>query len=539
MHEIQVSRIPQNLPALIADYLQDKPVLRNFHEGVSTVPKLLNRMAQRSLPQAQRAILVDALNRQYTSGTDTVIQQQIDCLLNENTVTVTTGHQLGLATGPLFLIYKILSTAALAKKLNAIQRERKVVPVFWLASEDHDIEEIDHVNINGKKIAWQTGQSGPVGRLATEGIANAIDEILGALIPSPLTNEITGVIRSLDSETNYGKAFRAMICQLTNPLGVVVLDADDKELKRSFSAQMKKELEEQVIETCVKETNQQLTELSYSPQVNPRPINLFLLSDQARHRLTREADGRYIEVNGPREFSSSEITRLLEEHPDQFSPNVLLRPVYQEFILPNIATFGGPGELSYWLQLRSTFRAMDVPFPILMLRNSFLLIHPKSTQRMSKLGLSTTDLFRKRHDLERQLAAAAGPIDLDLEREQLISLYSTIAAKASEVDITLDTAAKAEGQKHLTALDQFEKRILRAAKQKEEQRITQLNKLLDELFPNEGPQERHDNYFDHCARAGRWLIPELLNACDPFDTSVSVLFLQDGKTAAAQATTEE
>lgn len=539
MHENRLTAVPAILPALISDYLDGKQALREFHEGIPSEQLLLSRLSNRHFSGDSRSTLTAVLRCQY-QGVDpkSPVIDQISALAAANSVTVTTGHQLCLATGPLYVIYKALSVIALARRLNQIQSEVHVVPVFWMATEDHDVAEIDHVRIQGQDIRWETAGTGATGRLSTDGLKEMYQLVLSQLGPSEIAEELADLFDSIVNAPDYATSFRKLLHELFGDFGLVVVDGDDRQLKKQFAPILREEIRNQIVASSVTETTDKLLKLGYSSQANPRPVNLFFLLENQRIRIDRKGDNEFVLVDGQRTFTSKEIETILNETPETFSPNVLLRPVYQEFLLPNIATIGGPGELAYWLQLRGLFQNLNVPFPLLVLRDSFLLVHPRAAQRLDKLGFEPTDLLLPRHELERRLAAAAGPIELEDEKQELAELFARIAQKAREIDPTLEPAAGAEAQKQLASLDHFSKRMLKAARQKEDQRISQLHKLLDEVFPDGTPQERVENYFDHCARIGRWLIPELLDCCNPLDHSLNVLRLTPSDRA-DQATTEE
>jgi bacillithiol synthase len=527
MQETPTEFIPLRLPLLVSDYLMNHPALREFHSGVPDISSLCEAHAKRKLDAVSRTVLVNALHKQYEGiALSEKTKGNIDKLLLADTSTVTTGHQLCLATGPLYVIYKIASAVALASRLNAEVKSGAVVPVFWFASEDHDVEEINHVWIGKEKHVWNAPLRHPVGTLSTEGLRETYTGLCELLQPSALREEISAILMaSVTDSATYAHAFRRLIHALFGSEGLVIIDASYASLKQLFVPVMTRELREGIAQQVVTSTNEKLVAAGYSTQVNPRSVNLFTLSSKERLRLDRNEEGMITEVGGIRSGTAEEWVKHCEQSPESFSPNVLLRPVYQETILPNIAMIGGPGEIAYWLQLSELFRSLDVPFPALVLRDSFLLLQPKHRQRFDKLGLTVPDILKSRIELEKHFADLAGMTDVEAEKEVIRQLFESLSKKAAAIDPTLEAAALAEGQRQQEALNGFSKRMTKAAKAKESQRIEQMHKLFDELLPDDGPQERHDNYFDHAAKAGRWFHRELIAACDPLDTRMKVITL--------------
>jgi uncharacterized protein YllA (UPF0747 family) len=215
------------------------------------------------------------------------------------------------------------------------------------------------------------------------------------------------------------------------------------------------------------------------------------LSDQYRARIEKK-DEVWSTVDGLHQWSKTSIENELDEHPENFSPNVLLRPLYQETILPNIAYVGGPGELAYWLQLRSTFEAFNVMMPALVLRDSAILLSAGGARRLAKLGLSNNDILRDKSQLI-DLLVGKDKEEFQEERLQVQKVYDQIAAHVTRIDPTLKAAAMAELQRVLSGIDQLASKAWKAEKMKQEQKFSTLDKLWEELYPNGQWQERSEN----------------------------------------------
>ena len=356
--------------SLINDYLEQKSNLKPLYNRFPSLENFGAQVQEKKASYAyeSRKILVSVLKQQYSKISITSItQQNIELLLNSNTYTITTGHQLNLFTGPLYFLYKIISTINLTKELQAKYPNYNFVPIYWMATEDHDFEEINSFNFKGRKFNWNTATSGAVGRLSTEGLDHFFEVYANELGTSANAISLKKLFESayLQHKT-LTEATRYIVNELFGESGLVILDADNQNLKRLFTPYMKEELVFQISHKKVLETTEKLKE--YTIQVNPREINLFYLEDNIRERILFE-NGKYKVNNTKIVFTKSEILELLENHPEKFSPNVILRPLYQEVILPNLGYVGGGGEIAYWLELNSFFDAVKVTFPILLLRN--------------------------------------------------------------------------------------------------------------------------------------------------------------------------
>ena len=357
--------------SLIVDYLDQKSSLNSLYNRFPTIENFEAQITEKeaNYNQENRKLLVAVLQKQNQNSTiSEATQNNILALAQANTYTITTGHQLNLFSGPLYFLYKIISTINLAYELKAKYPQSNFVPIYWMATEDHDFEEINYFNFKGKKFRWNKESSGPVGRLSTEGL-DAVFEVFAQELGSGSNAE---KIKELFRKSYLGhatltEATRFLANELFGQYGLVILDADSTELKRTLIPYIKDELENQTSFKTVQKSIEKLE--NYSVQVNPREINLFYIEDNLRERIIFEED-KYFVNNTKISFSKDQILSELENHPEKFSPNVIMRPLYQEIILPNLCYIGGGGEIAYWLELKAFFEAVNITFPILLVRNS-------------------------------------------------------------------------------------------------------------------------------------------------------------------------
>lgn len=412
---------------LILDYLaQDKSVEFLYHR-FPTLDNFGEQIQEKTnnFPHENRKILVDSIKKQYKNlNISEATLQHVKNLERQNTFTITTGHQLNLFTGPLYFLYKIISTINLCKTLKHRYPENHFVPVYWMATEDHDFDEINFFNFKYKKVVWNRKSGGAVGELINEGLDKVFETFSNELVTSPNAEKLKTLFKEAYlNHSNLADATRFVANELFGEYGLVILDANDKPLKQLFESYIKKELFENSCSTAVAKTNaaiNTLTGKNYKLQVNPREINLFYLQKDSRERII-EKDGMFYINNSGKQFSKTQLEAEVDNHPERFSPNVLMRPLYQEVILPNLCYIGGGGELAYWLQLKSYFDEMKVTFPTLLLRNSAVLAKSKHLEKIKKLNLIFEDLFLPKNELENKVTKQVSEISIDLspQRNQL------------------------------------------------------------------------------------------------------------------------
>jgi bacillithiol synthase len=500
----------------IADYLCQDEALKPFHNHFPTLEAFEVQIKEKNFEAVQRETLHKALQEQYISisSINTKVQQHIDLLLQPNTYTVTTGHQLNIFTGPLYFVYKIVTAINTCKQLQEKYPDYNFVPVYWMATEDHDFAEINHFNLFGKKYTWQSEQKGAVGRFSTKDMETLLAELPEAY---PIFEE------AYKNSKTLADATRAITHTLFGDYGLISIDGDHAELKKALTPVVDKELTEQHSNKLVEEANSQLENLGYKPQVYSREINLFYLTDGARERIVQE-DGKYNVLNTELNFTLQEIQQEAKQHPERFSPNVILRPLYEELILPNLAYIGGGAEVAYWFQLKKIFAAYDVAFPILMLRNSALYISRGNANRMHKLGLKPEELFQDYQELKKHLSGQIHDeeINLEAQRKAVAAAFAEVENLAKEIDPTLVKAVGAEEQKAHNALQMLEKKISKARDSKHEQTFKQLENLKDKLFPNGSLQERQDNLLSYQTNNPDF-IPALIDAFEPLEFKFTIL----------------
>ncbi len=486
---------------IILDYVNNSVNLTDFYNLKPEIASYKTMMEQKNYNNSFRPILVDELNKQYVAANiklnkSPLVEGNIVSLLNPNTYTVTTGHQLCLYTGPLYFIYKILSTIKWCEELRLAYPDKNFVPVFWMASEDHDFEEVNHLFINGTKHTWDIdSKQQPVGRLSLDNFGKFADQIIGLATNDFAKNQLEEWNNCYTTSANLSEATRKLAHLLFADKGLVVLDADTKGLKNLFIPIIKKDVIEQSNFSVLTETNNQLRK-KYKTQVNGREINFFYLSDEGRKLIKRDGENYLVEGTSL-SFTTQEIEADININPDKYSPNVIMRPVYQELILPNLSYIGGPGEIAYWLQLKSVFENNNITFPILTLRSFVLLMNERHKNQLERIGLNAADLFKDNITVERKLVALnqdGGQVKLIDEiannMQQLIDIAMKTDNKIGSELITCKTdwLHKLEHQQRILDKKQREKIAHQYAK---------YTSIKDDYFSSGTMQERISNVLSY------------------------------------------
>ncbi len=497
------------------DYINKKEELAPFYNAFPTVQNFKNALESRQFKDENRSVLVEVLEEQY-QGLDinSAVSQNIESLADSKTFTITTGHQLNIFTGPIYFIYKIVTVINACKTLKQAYPDYNFVPVYWMASEDHDFEEINHFFFEGKKYVWETDQTGAVGHFDPSGLKEIANKL-------PKGTEFFKEAYSQKSLTDAGRAY---VNHLFGEKGLVVIDADHDRLKDLFNPVIEDDLFTHSSEERVAKTSSLLNDLGYKTQVHARQINFFYLDKGVRERI-KKTDSGFQVVDTDITFSDGEIRKLIQEHPERFSPNVILRPLYQETILPNLAYVGGPSEVVYWLQLKDVFDHFKTAFPLLMPRNFALVVPKAASTKWEKSGLSQRDLFLSTEKaFEKWVKSNCDhEITYTAELNKLKELKNSLKNKAAEVDSTLLQHIEALHTSFSKRIEKAEKKLVRAEKRLHEDRRKQIESVKEVLFPGGSLQERKDNFLNFYLHDPEF-VNKLLNTFDAFDYRMYLLF---------------
>ncbi|WP_235298989.1 bacillithiol biosynthesis cysteine-adding enzyme BshC [Portibacter marinus] len=498
---------------------------KDFLELPFSLEAFEKKIDQRKQFPVDRKTLVEVIKEQYKkAGIDHPPTDNIELLKKEDTFTVITAHQPSLLTGPLYYIYKIVSVINLAEKLNQTYKEN-IIPVFIIGSEDHDFEEVNHLNLFGKEIVWENEQGGAVGRMDTKSLDPVLERVYEILGSSNFADELRKIIStSFDGIENYNQAVFRMVHQLFKSYDLVLIVTDHKMLKSQFIPFIKREIFERPSQDLIVATQNKLEALDLKGQAHARAINFFYLQEGRRDRIELEGD-KFVVLDTDLTFTEDELREEIENHPERFSPNVVMRPVYQEVILPNLAYLGGGGEIAYWTERKSQFEAFNVSFPILVRRNSVLWIGKGEQKQMEKYGIGLNELFLTEDDWIRSFVKANASAELEFSEEfsHFQKAYDLLSSKAKPIDPNLAKSIEASGVKAFKSFEQLSSRLIRTEKDRHENDLNKIRKLHDKIFPSGGLQERKDNFIPYYLKHGGEFIKSLKSALDPFNPNFVVI----------------
>lgn len=467
----------------LKDYFETNKLdhLRSCKPDLSEIPDTIHN--KKSFSNEKRLQLVSSLSSQYSqAGIDinnSIVGKQVKLLVKKNTFTITTGQQIHIGLGPLYVIYKILDVLGISKELSARHKEYNFVPVFWMASEDHDLEEIQNVNVFGKEFTWETNQSGAVGRMNTAGITDLFLDIQEEFRFTESQSEFIEVCKkAYGSQQTLSSAFREIVHYYFKDEGLVILDGDDLGIKNSFMPVMQDELFHKNAE-ALRTGTANLESGGHKRQLLVRECNVFRLSEGAREKI----------VGNPIQQV------LIAEDALQLSPNAALRPLYQEWVLPNLLYVGGGAEVRYWMQLKGLFDNYNMPMPIVSLRSSYIIIPKKNADHIIDLEL----MFNSEVEIGTRLNE-----DLDKKMKRINDSFHQVISsldKYSElVSAELPGFSLAGKVTKITPKLQELETLTKSRLSKDVDQNNALNKVLKlkrKYFDSQDIQERKDHVIEH------------------------------------------
>lgn len=527
IHKLDFSKV-NALSKRDITYQNSTQKFREFLNFLPDLDGLKKAMEERNKFPVDRHLLINTLKAQYKQIKATDAQMHnLEKLGKENTYTIITAHQPALLTGPLYYIYKIFSAINLSEKLKSTYPDFDFVPVFINGSEDHDFDEIKSLHLFHKIITWQHKEGGPTGRFDLYGLQEVINEVASVLGENNHSVKMLSTFREcLQQSSNYNEFVFRLINQLFEQYGLIVANMDDASLKQAFVPVMKEELLSGISEKLIKPTQEKIAQLGFHSQAFSREINLFYMKDGLRERIIK--DGKLFRINNTTlTFSEVEILNELNIHPERFSPNVVMRPLYEEYIFPNIAYIGGGGELAYWLERKEQFKHFNVFFPALIRRDSVLILHKPQADNLNKFNFAIDDIFLTEEQIINKYLTENVDVEINLstQHESLNKIFDSIKILANKVDKSLIDYVGAEHLKTNKLLEQIESRIKRSVKKNEEVSLNQLKNLKTKLFPENGLQERHDNFLQLYNSMGDEFFTILKENLDPLDKNFKVLVL--------------
>ncbi len=526
---LRFTEIPRT-SKLFTDFLYDYEKVSRFYPNFGREVSPLAEHAKVVGAQTfDRDRVADALTRiNQRAGSPELTFKHIELLRKPGSVAIVTGQQAGLFTGPLYTIHKALTVI----KLAACMREQGIdaVPVFWIASEDHDYEEVKWTRLIDAEGHVRTIEYTPenhpaeipVGKVTLDGgISKSIDEFLSYLPHSEFLTEIEKALReSYAAGTGFAVAFSKLMARIFKDYGVVLLDPSDEGLKQVAAPLYAQAIEKttEIAEALV-ERSQALVSAGYHAQVNvsEEMAPLFIIDDGRRVAMTQR-DGRFFVKGSDKSFGGDELAALALRCPNCFSPNVTLRPVVQDYLLPTAAYIGGPAELAYFAQLRAVYDVLERPAPCVLPRASFTIVEGRHQKTMEKYDLQLSDFFEGLHPAITKVVETSVDRNTAQAFEETEKLFNEQLNKLEEAlgkaDATLADSLKKSREKILYQIEHLRTRFIHASARREETTFRQVERAYTTLMPNKNFQERELNAFYFLARYGQSLIDDLYQAAD-------------------------
>lgn len=457
-------------------------------------------------------------------------EKNIRALRNDDTVAIITGQQLGILGGPLYTIYKTITAIKLANKLNEQYSKYHFVPIFWLEADDHDFDEVRRISIISdgnsiKEIRYDDSleeevNRGPIGKLKfNEGINNFISEFENTLIKTEFTPLILKLIKkSYKSGNTFLDGFKEILFEFFDESGLIIFDPSDAEVKKLLSPVFKHEIENFRSNSIKLVQSSARLEEVYHAQVKLRPINLFYSHEGGRYAIEPTDDGNYKLKNKRLKFSHEEIINKVETSPWMFSPNVLLRPICQDYLLPAAFYIGGPSEISYFAQLKPLYNSFKVEPSIIYPRVSATILEKNISSIISKYEISFMDLIINRENIAEKIISKISTLSVDelfaRVEGSISNLLHELKLEVNEIEQTLNESGNKAEQRIISYLNEYKNKVNEAQRRKYDTVIRQVNKTVVTLFPNNELQERELNFFNFANKYGLSVLKKLIDELD-------------------------
>jgi bacillithiol biosynthesis cysteine-adding enzyme BshC len=543
VERLPFGRVPHQ-SRLFLEYLADPAALRRFYPEAVRFHFELSDRRRRVLDAhtTDRDALCDSLAASNARwGASAATLANVERLRSAESVAVVTGQQTGLFTGPLYTLYKALSAVKLAACLTA--RGTDAVPVFWMATEDHDWEEVrsaQFIACDGRLAevsvpAGLHGEGEPVGGVMLDaGIEEATRRLFDLVPSSEFLPELERLVRdSYAPGRTCGEAFARMLAALTGEYGLVLLDPTDAALKR-LAAPLYSEAARRGAEiaAATDARSRELVAAGYHAQVHTSPDSfpLFLIDEGgARRALTRTGEGRYRAKGTGHEWTAEGLAALALEEPGRFSPNVTLRAVVQDYLLPTVAYFGGAAEVAYFAQTAESYRVLGRPATPILHRASLTVVERRTGRTLERYGLRLEDFFGGldpviarvvEEHLGTEVAGALAETDAAVARA-----LDELRAKLGDFDPTLAGALDGGRRKIVHQLEGLRARFHRAQMQRDRAILRQLERAATALYPEKSLQERHVNVASLLARHGRYFVAWVHDAIDLSTNDHQIVYL--------------
>ncbi len=491
-------------PLLIRDYLKGKDDLSFLFESEMSEAGLLQSLESKMENYSHRELLskVIAFNYPYKNNIELKEAENIEALKSDG-YAIATAHQPNLFLGPFYTITKAISAISISNRLNNIQTNKRIVPVFVIGSEDHDKEEILETNLFGKNYRWNTAQSGSVGSMIVdEDLVCVLNEFLATFGDSENARRLKNIFSDayqIGHTITFATA--SILRSLFAKHGLIVLDINIPAVKQEMKNIFLKDLRENEAKKATESTIAYLLN-SYHVQASPLDINTFVYESGERIKIKK---------------ASKQVLELLDADPVCFSPSVILRPLMQQLVLPSIAYVGGAAEVCYWLELKELFKANKIHFPTVLLRDIYSVLDEKSWKRWQSAGLDAIDFIKSEEEIKKKIVG----INYDLESlksssiQSLQQVFESLGNVIMGLDASLVGTVKKEESNSVKSMQTIFSKLTKSMKLKEEANILSLLKIKSKIYNEKGLLERQENFSSYYIKYGDLWLSEMIEKLDP------------------------
>ena len=510
---------------LICDFvnsdLELKPLVNSFVD-LKSIKYSLEKKNEKN-----RAILSSVIKEQYNNTSFlnldlSLVYSNVDKLLDKNVYTVTAGHQLNIFLNPLFLIYKIISIISTTNYLNKKYIDSHFIPCFWIATEDHDFQEISSFKLEDSIYRWNLETQDAIGNLESKSLLKILNQIKHILITTSYGKELFKYYNhAYRNNLNYADATRSLLTSLFGDYGLVVVDGNHVRLKELFVSDLKEDILNGFVYDTVSRTNKVLKK-KYKPKINSMQSNIFYLSNSIRSKIKLK-NNIYFTEGHSQTWSQSELLNEIDKFPENFSPNVFLRTLYQESIMSNILYLGGPSEISYWLQLKNMFDARQIHYPILALRSHFLILSKKISHLKSKLNLESLDLFLDYEEKVKKILYKTSSLKINKKFSNLKKILLNLENEFQSIEGFPINSFYVFQTRFQNEFSRLNSKILKFEKIRNQHLLNKIKLLDSELFPNKSPQERMNSFIPYYIKYGKAFFDSLIKESSIFHNKYTIL----------------
>ncbi|MBK9272482.1 MAG: bacillithiol biosynthesis cysteine-adding enzyme BshC [Saprospiraceae bacterium] len=504
-----------------------------FKEFIGNPPDLEsipNQIKLKEESYTARSEFLSIVKKQYHSlGLFDDLKHTIERLNSDKTFAIVCAHQPILFGGPLYWWYKIIHTISMANKLNSLYPEFHFIPIYYIGSEDHDFEELNHLELFQHLIHWNGKSDISMGKKSTSGLEVVLEEISSLYTRQLDVQEILLHWKNiLLSTKNYGDFYFKLVHEIFKSFGLLCFNPDDASAKSQIKNIIKDEIIHSSSHRIVSDTNEKLKNISLKPQAYSREINLFYHHPAGRKRIVHHTNGFGLH-DETTVWTLDEILQEIDDQPENFSPNVILRPLYQEYLIPSIAFIGGGAEINYWLQLRDLFNYHKITFPILVRRYSNIIVAKSLAGKIHKLGLSGEDFLKEVEVIINKFIFSKDHVQAEINQAQsqfkeYIRNLEVLAAKISKSELA---GTMNEINKLNVAMDKIASKMLKDYKNSHEVEIQSIRKIKNQLFPNNQLQERTESGLGYYLKYKNGFISGLLDLFRLQPTGFLIVFESD------------